>query len=273
MIHLFSKHPQYNYIVQEREFLNQNLPICKIGKTSRTIEERLKGYPKGTKIIIQIEVSDSTEIETMLKNEFKKVFKHRNDIGSEYFEGDIGHMVDYFCKIISKYENDKRTIYNLKNFDEINSNNISMSNHPTSNPVPKFIIFNEIHNDYSSNKNISIENNGQIKNTDAKEEYDVDTKVQKEKNINPVDEEYNANFYENNKEKYICHRCDKIFNSKEGLMDHWKSITPCDFICVDCGMRLHTRTSYYKHRNERNKCSYLPKNNIIDKIFLQNRKN
>ncbi len=68
-----------------------------------------------------------------------------------------------------------------------------------------------------------------------------------------------------------CHRCDMVFEAKKELILHWKSAIPCDFICCDCGMRLQNRTAFYKHRDEKRKCKYIPKDDIQDKIFESNR--
>ena len=44
----------YIYLLQEREFINSNQNIYKIGKTKQEHNNRLRGYPKGTELLIQI---------------------------------------------------------------------------------------------------------------------------------------------------------------------------------------------------------------------------
>lgn len=51
------------YIIQEREFINSKEEIYKIGKTEQYGLKRVKQYPKGSKIILFIEVENCHEFE------------------------------------------------------------------------------------------------------------------------------------------------------------------------------------------------------------------
>ena len=85
----------YIYLLQEREFIKTGEPIYKLGKTTKTIQERLQGYPKGSRLILCIEVEDCHEKEKKLLDKFRREFKLRKDIGNEYFEGDKQTMMKY----------------------------------------------------------------------------------------------------------------------------------------------------------------------------------
>ncbi len=90
---------EYVYIIQEREHLNAQKNIYKIGKTKRPPSERIKEYPKGSKPITFLLVNDCNECEKELKTEFIKKFIQRKDIGVEYFEGELDDIVDMFLQI------------------------------------------------------------------------------------------------------------------------------------------------------------------------------
>lgn len=63
--------------------------------------------------------------------------------------------------------------------------------------------------------------------------------------------------------KVFCHRCDTVFEDYKALSFHWKKNIPCDFVCMNCGMRLSSRTIYYDHM--KSNCTHTPKYNV-DKI-------
>ncbi len=78
------------YILQEREFVKTNQEIYKIGTTA-SVGNRMKQYPKGSKIIAIFPVSINPE--QIIINKFKILFKQRQDIGIEYFEGKIDEII------------------------------------------------------------------------------------------------------------------------------------------------------------------------------------
>jgi hypothetical protein len=79
----------YIYMLQEREFVKSNDHVYKVGKTAATdAKDRLKQYPTKSLILYIEMVKDCHSAEKVLLKEMQKKFKHRKDIGSEYFEGD-----------------------------------------------------------------------------------------------------------------------------------------------------------------------------------------
>jgi hypothetical protein len=115
------------YILREREFIKTKENIYKIGRTSKTIHERFKQYPKNSELINSFNVNDVLIYERLAISEFSKLFIHRNDIGNEYFEGDIILMMDILCKICNLK-------YQKINFETLKEKETSL---PTETSVPK----------------------------------------------------------------------------------------------------------------------------------------
>lgn len=83
----------YIYLLQEREFIKTKEPIYKIGKTRQKHNDRLKQYPKGSKLLLQISVDDCDKFERDIIKLFREKYKWRKDIGHEYFEGNYNEMI------------------------------------------------------------------------------------------------------------------------------------------------------------------------------------
>ncbi len=83
----------YIYLLQEREFFNNKDNVYKLGKTTQELVKRFAGYPKGTVIILTINVIVSDESETHLLEIFREKFVSRNDYGTEHFQGDLMEMI------------------------------------------------------------------------------------------------------------------------------------------------------------------------------------
>jgi len=92
------------YLLIEREFIKTNEPIFKIGCSKQENDKRIRTYPKGSQLILQIFVLDCRYIETEIKNLFKNIYKQRVDIGIEYFEGDSICMRNDIFDIIKTYD-------------------------------------------------------------------------------------------------------------------------------------------------------------------------
>jgi hypothetical protein len=90
----------YIYLLQEREFVNKDEHVYKIGKTTQSNLKRISQYPNGSILKIQYECIDCTKIERELIKLFTKKYKLRKDIGYEYFEGDSFEMSCDISRII-----------------------------------------------------------------------------------------------------------------------------------------------------------------------------
>ena len=76
----------YIYILQTREFIGKN--VYKIGRTEQENLKRFHQYPKGSILLFLLDCKNCRNIEGQVKILFKEQFKHRKDLGNEYFEGD-----------------------------------------------------------------------------------------------------------------------------------------------------------------------------------------
>jgi len=103
------------YLLQEREFINSNENIYKIGRTKQANIQRFNQYPKGSKLLLHIVCDDCDILETELIRDFKNKYIHRKDIGNEYFEGDYKEMIKDIYNKITNCENIE--YLNIKNND------------------------------------------------------------------------------------------------------------------------------------------------------------
>ena len=97
---------QYIYLLKEREFINANQEVYKVGRTKQENQTRFKQYPKGSVLYFQMICNNCNTIEKKVLGLFKEkeIFNHRKDIGSEYFEGDYNEMISIIYSTI-KQEN------------------------------------------------------------------------------------------------------------------------------------------------------------------------
>lgn len=96
-----SKNYGHIYMIKEREFVNANLNVYKIGKSTKIVN-RMPSYPKNSLIYFIVYVPyDVHKIEKILISECDKNFIQRQDIGREYYECNlqsIMHLLNEFQK-------------------------------------------------------------------------------------------------------------------------------------------------------------------------------
>ena len=90
----------YIYLLCEREFIKTNEPIYKIGRSLQENLKRIQSYPNGTKLLFQSMCENCIDSEKELIKLFKLNFKHRNDIGNEYFEGNCHKMIQIMTEYL-----------------------------------------------------------------------------------------------------------------------------------------------------------------------------
>ena len=94
------------YLLREREFIERRLRVYKIGRTGNHPNRRLGNYPKDSEIHLVISVRNEVAAETYLIGVFKDTFTHREDIGNEYFEGDVQRMKEIVANYgLNNFEN------------------------------------------------------------------------------------------------------------------------------------------------------------------------
>ena len=94
----------YIYLILEREFIKTNENIYKIGRSNQNNDKRIKQYPNNSKLILQTICLDCHFSENKIISLFKTKYIHRNDIGHEYFEGDVFEMRKDINKIIDEFD-------------------------------------------------------------------------------------------------------------------------------------------------------------------------
>jgi len=91
----------YVYLLREREFIDLDEPIYKLGKTIQQPNTRLAGYPKGSEVLLFVDVKNCHNAEKELMRHFDENYHHCKDIGREYYEGDLNSMKRDFFKVVS----------------------------------------------------------------------------------------------------------------------------------------------------------------------------
>lgn len=91
-----SNGPGEIYLVQTPHCMHLHPTVFKTGRAHDS-EERLRGYPKGTKLICCLAVSRMRDAEGAMLGSCRGdagQVKERKDFGSEYFEADVGHLIN-----------------------------------------------------------------------------------------------------------------------------------------------------------------------------------
>ena len=115
---------QYVYLVQEREFVNSNKHIYKIGRSCQRNLSRFKQYPKDSILICQNSCYNCSICEGNLITLFKCKYIQRVDIGIKYFEGDSRNMIlDIFLCISNEIK-----LHMSLEVKSINRSNVQKSN-------------------------------------------------------------------------------------------------------------------------------------------------
>jgi hypothetical protein len=89
---------QFVYLLQEREFIISGENIFKIGKTTQP-SERIKGYPKGSILFLNLPCDNCGETEKKLIKHFDEKFLQKCEIGREYYEGELKNLIQEFISI------------------------------------------------------------------------------------------------------------------------------------------------------------------------------
>lgn len=84
----------YIYLIREREFLNAEKHIYKVGRTAAyDVRSRLKNYPAESEVIFFMKVENDKSVERAILRSFDERFSRCERIGREYYEGDRYHMI------------------------------------------------------------------------------------------------------------------------------------------------------------------------------------
>ena len=102
----------YIYLLHEREFIDKQEDVYKIGMTSQPNQKRFRGYPKGSRVLYQIDCPNYKRVEKILIENFKEMFTQMKEIGTEYFKGDKRKMLRVIYSVIDDEDsaNESETI-------------------------------------------------------------------------------------------------------------------------------------------------------------------
>jgi nucleoside 2-deoxyribosyltransferase len=107
---------EYIYIVHISECVNRQQSIYKLGKTKQSPKKRFDSYPKGSIVVLLVQVDNCDKAEIELKKQFNENFRRADEHGIEYFEGSISKMIE----LVVNYQ------YNPSIFDKCQECNISI---------------------------------------------------------------------------------------------------------------------------------------------------
>lgn len=103
----------YIYLLREREFLQNNLQVFKIGMTVQCADPRIRRihkYKKGSEVVLVMEVYNhkiTRLVETEIIKKFQQMFINHND-GHEYFVGCRIKMTKVITDIVIKFNSIKK---------------------------------------------------------------------------------------------------------------------------------------------------------------------
>lgn len=81
------------YLIHIREFLTTGQNVYKIGRTQQKDLKRFKAYPNGSELLFHAKCNDCVSAEKYLIKLFSKYFLRRQDLGNEYFQGELSDML------------------------------------------------------------------------------------------------------------------------------------------------------------------------------------
>ena len=228
---------EYIYLIMEREFIESNKNIYKIGRTKQKNLDRLHQYPKQSILLFQIACIDSIVCEKNLKQIFSEIFIKHPEIGTEYFQGNPNQMIDIIYKYLKKPNeiqviNQEIILEQQKNILEKQKNEIilqeSILERQKNEIILQEIILEQRKNEIITQESILeqeqpisgpiLENICQdtTKFFCKKCNYLTNTKQNYDKHLLSVKHSTIEEF------KYIC-ECKKYFKSKSGLNRHKNS--------------------------------------------------
>jgi hypothetical protein len=96
------KNTEYIYLLQEREFVNSEKSIYKLGKSKQDNTARVRQYPKGSILLFQKICNNCDSNETELIKLFNEKYVKHSEIGNEYFEGNVNEMMRDIFQLTDK---------------------------------------------------------------------------------------------------------------------------------------------------------------------------
>jgi hypothetical protein len=211
--------------------------VVKIGRTAKDITGRMKGYPKGSRVIAVACVANSVEAEKRLISLFDDKFTQEEDHGREYYSGDLRKMQKKFLKF-------------------------SMTE----------VMFEEVEEESESEET----NEELVELADLLHDKLVDMNLAEDVESEQSSEEESIDLHPVKLRRSMCNKCGKKFAERRYLDQHKRKKVPCDkrFICPKCFHVFKTKRELYRHEqritpcdsNEASKINDNP-NNICSKCY------
>lgn len=103
---LFISHRKHNIVYLFLNYAHSNDSVFKIGMTTRTVYDRLREYPKHSTIIKyrELQYIYCRSMEKILLYIFHVLFIPKINLGPEYFQGDINHMMRLFDTLVNMFD-------------------------------------------------------------------------------------------------------------------------------------------------------------------------
>ena len=139
------------YLIKEKQDIDMNESIFKIGKSTQENTRRVKSYPSGSHLLLQVTCKDCHTMESFLIQEFKKLFILAR--GREYFRGELFKMINLIFCVVQNEVNPHKVEYivtddfNLSLYVNSKDDYINYSFNNKDN------ILDEYHRELSSEKN------------------------------------------------------------------------------------------------------------------------
>lgn len=260
---------QYIYLIHEREFIQSFKPIYKVGKTRQSNLKRFTQYPKGSALIFQSVCDDCDRCEKEIIDTFKKNYKQRKDIGSEYYEGDYKSMLCDITDIIwqiwnkqrevnEKYTEKKMYKKNVEYTQELEQQkNIRQKKEEISRTMCK------IEEEYKQKlEEVSRHENYKQKLEEVVRKENYKQKLEEVKRLENHREELKEIINANIRSRYCCITCnyfsDKNVNLKKHISSkkHIDKVKPnefdetCKYQCIICNKKYKGQSGLFYHNQK-----------------------
>ena len=221
------------YLMHTRECYNANIEVYKLGR-SKTLDNRVKQYPNGSKILFMINCINSILLESILIKLFKTKYVQQTLYGTEYFLGNQKEMIKDIINCILTQDipivlntntnpiTNTNTNTNTNPITNINTNTNTNTNNNTNTNIP-----NKQNTNYIKTQNNIVFNNKNCPKCNSEFKYPsmLRTHLNRAFHCLSTKEEIDI-FFNNNNNINKCIKCNKSFNNLQAHKRHLKE-TKC----------------------------------------------
>ena len=250
----------YIYCLIEHYSIESKKNIYKIGRTSKTMHERMKGYTKGSELQIQCRVENLHEAENELIKEMRIQFPQKGKlVGTESFEADIKEIIKTIMVVLEKYlTNVHVDIFSEENIEKNDAQRTVSEN---SAKIEKNVGQKVLQQNIPENIAIKIENKEKLQQNIPENDA---AKI--------VNNGIVHNVPQNKKAMLVCEVCGEKFYNKSTMERHMSgSKSLCNpsnahklknsFECILCHKRFRYDTNLCTHKKKSCKMRNIVANN------------